>query len=97
MSYITQSLDRSRYLKVGLEDVRYVILLLFANQSERSFQSRFSGCTIFTFHFNIECIVYAIVYAMRDHLLLVSYDACGTNQEEAQLFVAILSRDYVEV
>ena len=47
-----QSLDKSRYQKVGLEDARDVRLLLSANQSElRSLQSEFSGFTLFTFMF----------------------------------------------
>ena len=50
----TQSRDKSRNSKVGHEDARDVILLLSANQSELSFQSEFSGSTIFTFHFNEE-------------------------------------------
>ena len=50
ISTSTQSLDKSRYLKVGLEDACEARLLLSANQSERSFQSEFSGHTIFTFH-----------------------------------------------
>ena len=36
-------------MKVGLEDARDVRLLLSAIYSERSFQSEFSGYTIFTF------------------------------------------------
>ena len=45
-------------LKVGLEDARDIGLLLSPNQSERSIQSEFSGCTIVTFHFNEEHVLF---------------------------------------
>ena len=53
-----QSIDKGHYLKIGLEDALEVSLLLSANQSEWSFQSEFSGYTIFTFHFNEENVLF---------------------------------------
>ena len=54
----TQSLDKSRYLKDGLENDHDVRSLLSANQSEQSFKSEFSGHTIFTFHSNKEHVLF---------------------------------------
>ena len=54
----TQSPDKSRYLKVGLEEAREVRLLLSDNQSERYFQSEYSGYTIFAFHFNEKHVLF---------------------------------------
>ena len=85
-----QSHAKSRHLKVLLEDARDVKLLLFANQSERSIQSEIRGCTII-----ILISMNNFFYAMRDRQWLVPYDACGTNQLEAQLLVATFSRDCV--
>ena len=85
MPSIASSLAKSHYLKVGLEDARDVRLLLSANQSERSFQIGVQW--IYNFYFSFQRRT-CFVYAMRDRLLLVPYDACGTNQIEAKLLVA---------
>ena len=55
---LTQSPDKSSYLKVGLEEACDVRLLLSANQSERSFQSEYSEYTISAFHFNEKHILF---------------------------------------
>ena len=62
----------------------HVRLLSSANQSERYFQSDFSGNTIFTFHFNEEHVLF------RNNRLFVidPSDVCGTNQIESQLLVS---------
>ena len=51
-----------KFIKDGLENARNVRFFWSANQSDQSFQSEFSGYTIFIFHFN------------REHVLFTQYE-----------------------
>ena len=82
----TQSLDKSCYVKVGLEDACDARLLLPANQSEWSFQSEFNGYTIFTFYFNKEHVFFMQWEMVCDCFQMMPVDR--TNQIEVQLLVA---------
>ena len=71
----TQSLDKCRHLKVGIEDARDVRLLLSANKL-----IRVQWIYMYNFHFPFPRRT-CFVYAMIDR----PYDASGTNQIETQL------------
>ena len=80
----TQSLVKSRYRKAWLKEASWRKIVIVCQHIRTIFSIWVQW--IYNFQFPLQRTT--CFYAMRDRQWLVPYDACGTNQLEAQLLAA---------